>query len=151
MNHRNTKPEPESGIHKYQFAVLPEVIDRNGHVNNVAYVQWMQDAAVRHSRAVLRDGIYHELNATWVARSHHIEYLSPAFENDTIEVRTWLTGLRRVRCRRKYQFVRVSDEKLVAQGETDWVFVSADDGRPKSVPDEIREAFVFVDDDNSDQ
>jgi len=28
------------------FTIPENVIDENGHVNNVAYVQWMQDAAV---------------------------------------------------------------------------------------------------------
>ena len=137
----------ESAIHKYQFVISSDVIDRNGHVNNVAYVQWMQDAAVNHSRAVLPNDSYRSINATWFARSHHIEYLSPAFQDETVEVHTWLAQCRRVRCTRKYRFVRVSDEKLLAQGETDWVFVNADDGRPKSIPQEILSAFVIGGDD----
>ena len=133
----------ESAVYKYQFVISSDVIDRNGHVNNVAYVQWMQDAAVNHSKAVLPGGTYRSINATWVARSHHIEYLSPAFLNEAVEVRTWLAECRRVRCKRKYQFVRTTDEKLIAQGETDWVFVNADDGRPKSIPEDILNAFVI--------
>lgn len=134
-----------SAIHKYQFIVDSDVIDRNGHVNNVAYVRWMQDAAVNHSRAVLPGGTYRTVQGTWVARSHHIEYLKPVFENQTIEVRTWLAGLRRVRCQRKYEFVRVEDDALVARGETDWVFVDAETARPKSIPEEVRQAFVLHD------
>jgi acyl-CoA thioester hydrolase len=138
--------DAEPAVYKYQFVINQDVIDRNGHVNNVTYVQWMQDAAVSHSRAVLKKGIYSDIKSTWFARSHHIEYLSPAFAEDTIEVQTWLADCRRVRCRRKYRFVRISDNKLVAQGETDWVFVSTEDGKPKSIPDEIRNAFSYRED-----
>lgn len=137
----------KSGVYSYQFVVDSAVIDRNGHVNNVSYVHWMQDAAVSHSRAVLPDGTYRGTNGTWVARSHHIEYLKPVFENETIEVRTWLARLRRVRCQRKYEFIRTSDNALVAQGETDWVFVDIENGRPKSIPPEILDAFVEIEND----
>ena len=33
----------------YQFNILEEALDENGHVT---YVQWMQDAAVRHYNAM---------------------------------------------------------------------------------------------------
>ena len=133
--------EKHSNIHRFEITVGGDVIDENGHVNNVAYVQWMQDAAVRHAAEILADDIYERLQCTWFARSHHIEYLSPAFEGEIIEVRTWIAGYRRVRSQRNYEFVRLSDDKLLARGETDWVFVSAENGRPKTIPAEITDAF----------
>ncbi len=36
------------GIHRYDFSVPEDVVDENGHVNNVVYLQWLQDAAVAH-------------------------------------------------------------------------------------------------------
>ena len=46
-------------------------IDGQGHANNVAYVQWMQDAAVAHSAAQGWPGErYVELGCGWVVRSH---------------------------------------------------------------------------------
>ena len=36
-----------SAISRHTFTVPPEAVDRNGHVNNVVFVQWMQDAAIR--------------------------------------------------------------------------------------------------------
>ena len=38
-------------IHRLEIAVTPEVIDGNGHVNNVEYIRWMQQAAISHSDA----------------------------------------------------------------------------------------------------
>ena len=40
---------PISPTYSKTITVLKEVIDGNGHVNNVVYVQWMQDAAIAHS------------------------------------------------------------------------------------------------------
>jgi len=135
--------ESTTGDYKYTFKVSADVIDRNGHVNNVAYVRWMQDAAVEHARDVIPDAIYRKLQCTWVARSHHIEYLLPTFESETIEVRTWLSNCKRVRCNRQYEFLRIDDQKIVARGETVWVLVRLQDGRPHAIPQKIRDAFLM--------
>ncbi|MFL7871181.1 MAG: hypothetical protein AB8I58_20295 [Anaerolineales bacterium] len=39
-------------VYSYTFIIPQTVIDEYGHVNNVAYVQWMQDTAIRHGEAV---------------------------------------------------------------------------------------------------
>ena len=79
------------------------------------------------------------------AKALYAAYQKPVLVDETIEVRTWLTNFRKVRCQRKYEFFRMPDEVLVAQGETSWVFVNIADGRPRSVPDEIRDAFSLPD------
>ena len=121
-----------SPIFTYSFSVPKNVIDENGHVNNVAYVQWMQDAAIRHAEALV-DYIPPE-NATWYAREHRIEYLLPAFLGDELEVRTWLSEIKRVRAHRRYEFYRKSDGKMIAKGETDWVYVEIKTGKPIAIP-----------------
>ena len=121
---------------KKTIVVPPDVIDGNGHVNNVAYVQWMQDIAIEHYASVVTSDQLHP-GETWVAREHRIEYLAPAFEGDALEAKTWVVNLRRVRSARRYLFTRVSDGKLVVRGETDWVFVDATTGAPRSIPPEV--------------
>jgi acyl-CoA thioester hydrolase len=115
-------------------------IDENGHVNNVAYVQWMQDIAVEHYASI--GGIEAQgPDATWVVREHRIEYFLPAFENEEIEIRTWVENIRRVRSLRKYEFLRKSDGRLLVRGETDWVFVDVKTGSPRAIPDEVSRVF----------
>ena len=87
------------------------------------------------------------IGATWVVRSHNIEYLRPAFAGDRIEVRTWVVDIRRVRSLRRYRFIRVSDGKLLVKGETDWVFVDAKTGAPLAVPEQIIQIFPLLPDD----
>jgi len=125
--------------YQYALTVPSKAIDANGHVNNVSYVQWMQDAAIKHWESLGGMRIDEDMNCTWVARSHHIEYLSPAFEGESIEVKTWIDNVRRVRSVRKYEFTRTSDGRLLARGETDWVFVDVDTGRPRSIPEYINQ------------
>jgi len=136
-------PEP---IFIYSFTIPESVIDENGHVNNVAYVQWMQDAAIRHGQQWLADYNGYNPNTTFVAREHRIEYLLPTFLGEEIEVRTWLNEARRVRLHRRYEFMRKSDGKVVAKGETDWVYVDVKTGRPMAIPANILELFPVLPD-----
>jgi len=139
------RTEP-GGVYRSEFTVPESAIDGNGHVNNVAYVQWMQDVAIAHFAATGGVDAMHDVGGTWVARSHHIEYLSPSFAGDRIEATTWVASLRRVRSLRRYAFTRVSDGQILARGETDWVFVNAETGRPSSIPEAIERAFTLVPD-----
>ena len=122
------------------FTIPQSAIDENGHVNNVAYVQWMQDIAVEHYASI--GGVQAQgPDATWVVREHRIEYLLPAFAGEEIEIRTWVENVRRVRSLRKYEFVRRSDGRILVKGETDWVFVDARTGMPRAIPKEVSSVF----------
>ena len=133
-----------SPVFSYELRVFADAIDGNGHVNNVAYVQWMQDAAVRHSEASGASRATLDAGATWVVRRHGIEYLRPAFEGDRITVMTWVTNFRRALSLRKYRFIRTSDAAVLSRGETDWVFVDAASGRPRIILQEVAGAFTLV-------
>jgi acyl-CoA thioester hydrolase len=131
---------PISAVYRKVISIPPSAIDENGHVNNVVYIQWMQDIAVEHYASI--GGIEAQgPDATWVVREHKVEYLLPAFSNEMIEIRTWVENIRRVRSLRKYEFVRKSDEKVLVKGETDWVFVDVKTGAPKAVPETVSKVF----------
>ena len=135
---------PNNSIFTYSFTIPESVIDENGHVNNVAYVQWMQEAAIRHPESVTE---YKPAeNTTWYARQHRIEYLLPAFLGEEIEVRTWLSEIKRVRAHRKYEFLRKADGKVIVRGETDWVYVDAKTGKPIAIPAIVSEFFPVLSD-----
>ena len=131
-------------IHRHTLVVGRKALDENGHVNNVQYVQWMQDAAVEHSERTGCTRLTREAGAMWVARSHTIEYLRPAFHEERITVLTWVSNWRKVRSLRRYRFVREVDGSLLARGETDWVYMDATTGRPRNIPDEVAGVFVLV-------
>ena len=131
-------------VFRHAIVVREDSLDENGHVNNVQYVQWMQDAATGHSASVGCSRITKTEGATWVARSHAIEYLRPAFLDDRITVLTWVSDHRRVRSLRKYKFIRDADGVLLAKGETDWVFVDTASGKPRGIPKEVMNTFTLV-------
>jgi acyl-CoA thioester hydrolase len=128
-------------IYSRTITVPPSAIDENGHVNNVAYLQWMQEIATEHYAAAGGPAAQKPFG-TWFVREHRIEYLLPAFAGEEVEARTWVENIRHVRSLRKYEFVRKQDGKTLVKGETDWVFVDAKTGKPVAIPDEVRGVFT---------
>ena len=136
----STQPMSYSTTYSKSFIIARSAIDENGHVNNVAYVQWMQDIAVEHYASI--GGVAAQgPDVTWVVREHRIEYLLPAFAGEEIEIKTWVENMRRVRSLRKYEFVRKSDNKILVRGETEWVFVDVKTGAPRAIPEAVSSVF----------
>jgi acyl-CoA thioester hydrolase len=125
------------------LVVGPESIDAVGHVNNREYLRWMEDIAVEHSAAqgwpMER---YFENGHAWVAATHFIEYLRPAFAGDALDLYTWIATWDRRTSVRRYAMTR--QRKLVARGETCWTFVEMASGRACDLPAAVSEAFIVV-------
>jgi acyl-CoA thioester hydrolase len=133
-----------SAIYRDAFTVPESAIDENGHVNNVAFVQWMQDVAIRHFDAAGGRAAMQAVGGAWVVRSHQVEYLLPAFAGERVEVLTWVANFNRALSSRRYRFLRAADGKLLVRGETQWVFVSTETGRLLRIPAEIQRAFPVL-------
>jgi acyl-CoA thioester hydrolase len=133
-------------ICRFDIQVTAEMVDRNGHVNNVAYIQWMQDAAIHHARTSGCTQATLAAGATWVVRTHQIEYLAPTFAGDEICVLTWVANFKKVRSLRKYKMIRAGDQTVVARAETNWVFVNATSGRPQAIPEVVKATLPVVGD-----
>ena len=62
------------------FNVIAGDIDEQGHVNNVAYLRWIQDIAVAHWRHAASDEMIAKFS--WIVVRHEIDYKKQAFENE---------------------------------------------------------------------
>lgn len=132
-------------VYCHRHEVQEADIDRNGHVNNLRYLQWCVDAAVAHSAAQGWDrDRYLQSGGSWVVRSHQIEYLAPCFAGQRIIVATWVAGFRRIRSLRKYRLLRADDRQLVATAETWWAYVAIPSMAPRRVPADLMNAFELV-------
>ncbi|MFZ4681329.1 MAG: acyl-CoA thioesterase [Terrimicrobiaceae bacterium] len=129
-------------IHRFDLTVEAASIDANGHANNVEYVRWMQQAAISHADVAGCTEATKAAGATWVVRSHHVEYLRSARECERLTVLTWVSTLRRSSSLRKYLIVR--GDEILARGETFWVFVNVRTGRPLAIPAAVSSVFVLV-------
>ncbi len=134
-------------IYRYYLTVPEDALDENGHVNNVEYLRWILDAAVAHSDSQGCTQATRDAGATWVVRAHRIEYLIPAFAGDHVSVLTWVSNFRRVQSLRKYKVIRLEDNALLTEGETDWVFINAANGQLRSITKHIMATFELLPED----
>ena len=134
-----------SKVFEFERMVVPEEIDSLGHVNNQVYLDWLMDAATRHSAAIgwdlprlLKQG------EGWVVRRHEIDYLFPVKAGETVLMRTWVETAERASSERRYEVIRLSDGKPVCRGLTLWVWINYRTGRPGRIPQELISAFAAV-------
>ena len=118
------------------LTVLPEHIDRMNHVNNVAFVQMIQDVAAGHWLSAASEAIRTEF--AWVCRRHEIDYLKPGQLGDQLELNTWVGEPTGATWERFTEIVRPSDAAILVKARTIWVLIDVALGRPRRVDQTIR-------------
>lgn len=138
-----------SEIFDLQLKVEAAHIDQLGHVNNVVYVQWMQDVASAHIEA-LGLGIeqYLALKHAMVAVEHTVQYRKAAMLDDALILRTWLYEINALYSFRQYAFYRPSDQSVLFTGQTKWACIEIDTGRPKRMSPTFSQAYQPVGDES---
>ena len=124
-------------IYKHQLKVSKNDIDELNHVNNVVYLQWVNDVSALHWNSLSND----ELNNKyiWVASRHEIDYLKPAFLHEKITIKTFIATLEGVKSIRKVEIYRNKD--LLAKSKTTWVLLDAKTQKLTRIPKEILDIF----------
>lgn len=132
-------PREDREVFVLPLEVLPEHIDANGHVNNVVYVGWLQDAGTAHWNA--RFSEEDRAKWSWVATRHEIDYLRGIEPNATgVVARTWVGEPHGPRFNR-YVRIENAEGKVCAQGVTEWVLVDAATLRPQRIPPSMLTVF----------
>jgi acyl-CoA thioester hydrolase len=130
-------------IFEIPIAVREEDIDRLGHVNNVVYLRWVQQAATAHWRVLSPPEERQRL--LWVVLRHEIDYKHAATHGDKIVARTWVGHANRLQFERHTEIVLPGDgrnkEKLLARARTLWCPVDAQTMRPVEPGAEVRARF----------
>lgn len=134
----------EPFIHRVQVGA--NAIDVMGHVNNVQYLRWLEEAAWEHSDSLgMGWDVYQRMGCGVVATRHEIDYLYPAFEGQELEVATWCTGSDgRLRLRRSYQVREKESGRTCVRAQTFWVCVDITTGKPRRMPAEFAAAYTPV-------
>lgn len=140
------RKEDMSSVFDLKIEVKPEHIDVLGHVNNVVYVQWMQDVASAHIET-LGVGLdqYLEMKHAMVAVEHHVQYRKAAMLDDDIILRTWLYEINALYSFRQYAFFNAKDRSLLFTGNTKWACIEIASGRPKRMSPTFIQAYQPID------
>lgn len=136
----------------YQFPLQLRFgdVDSYGHVNNVRFLQFLEDARVHWLREPLPaqaaettmfDFVTAE-NFTLVGR-HEIEYLIPLMYRPTpIGVNLWVTRIGGSSFDLGYSVTERDGSSVYAYAATSMVLVSRSSGRPVRLPEPLRAAFA---------
>ena len=128
-------------VERYEIEVTiePGDIDQLGHVNNVVYLRWVQDAAVAHWSAAATPA--QQAAIAWVVVRHEIDYKRAAMPGDAIIARTWVGKAAPRAYERFTDILRAGDGKLLAHARTLWCPIDIGTGRPIRVGPDVRERF----------
>jgi len=121
------------------FTALPEHIDELGHVNNAVWLQWAQEIATAHWRAVAAPE--HQAAYVWVVTRHEIDYRGNVGLGESVTAETFIPdppkGARFDRC---VGFRDAAGREVVSARST-WVLLDRASGKPLRVRAEIAAAF----------
>ena len=154
---------PDAGVPAFETYVRVRFheVDALGHVNNAAYLNYLEQAAIDHATFLGLDlPRLQGLGGVFVARRHEIVFLKPTFAGDLLRIITWLGESRGARVDRRYLVYKEpssknevvvagrpatyssmsADDALVARAVTEWVFAN-NQGQPRRIPDEVIQLF----------
>lgn len=117
--------------------VSAEDIDEQGHVNNVAYLRFVQNIAVAHWHHAASLDL--QKRFTWFVTRHEIDYKKPAFENEEITALTWVGEAKTATCERFTEITR--GEVLLVKARSVWCLIDRETSRPARLTSELKELF----------
>ncbi len=119
--------------------------DENGHVSNVSYVRWIQDAARAHSDFLGFDReAYQGLGGTFIVKRHEVDYRQGCRAGDEVVVTTSVEDIRPASAIRRTRVIRLSDSREILRARTEWVYVTIATHRPTRIPKSVLEAFALI-------
>ena len=117
----------------HTFLVSAADIDAQNHVNNVAYVKWIQDVAVAHWFSVTDEKMREKY--TWIVLRHEIDYKKQSFEADKITATTWVGEATRITWERLTEIKRGDD--LLVKARSIWCLIDRETLKPSRITEEM--------------
>ena len=126
-------------IFQKEITVSKDDLDQLQHVNNVRYVQWVQDVAEAHwlqnASSKILESYY------WVLVNHNIDYKGQAFLDDRIVIKTYVTSSEGVFSIRKVEMFNKTQNKLIISSTTKWCLINSKTHKPARISQDIATLF----------
>lgn len=119
----------------YPLKVSKAHLDNVNHVNNVVYVQWIQDAAEKHWQAFVSEKLNDDV--LWIIRRHEVDYFNAAFLDDELLIHTWTGEYTNITWLRYCEVTRPSDNKKIISAKTTWIPLDRKTQRPKKITEDM--------------
>jgi acyl-CoA thioester hydrolase len=123
---------------RYSVLIDPADIDHMGHVNNAAYLKWVQEAVVDYWSSVAPpEAVGRHL---WVALKHEITYLKPTFLQDAVVAEVIAEKVEGARA--FFHTVLRRGEEVLSEIQSCWCCLDAVTQRPARLARDIVGRFV---------
>lgn len=123
----------------HRRTVTKEHLDDLNHVNNVTYVQWIQDIAKEHWEVRAPDQLKKDF--IWVVIRHEIDYKMQAFLGDDILIETYVGETTFVTSERFVNIKNAETGKILVAAKSMWCLLDADSKRPTKITEDLRTVF----------
>lgn len=127
-------------IFEKQLVVEKRHLDKQEHVNNVEYVQWVQDVAEAHWEA--RATKEQKSQVIWVVVKHEINYKKEAFLGEHISLQTYVGEVTHVTSVRHVIIKNTDTGKVLAEAKTTWCLLGSATKRPVKISDDLKKVFL---------
>jgi acyl-CoA thioester hydrolase len=122
-----------NNIYSTSRTVVSEEIDELNHVNNVVYVQWVQDIAKLHWAELTKN--HADNDYIWVVLKHEIDYKNQATLGDVVTLKTWVGETAGVKSFRHVEIYK--DDILLVSAKTTWCLLNASTFRPTRITENV--------------
>jgi acyl-CoA thioester hydrolase len=133
----NSHHLPNPINHFIEIEVQEQHLDELNHVNNVVYLDFLQEAAIAHWHSLAKPTIV--ASVRWIVKKHEIEYFKPAFLGDMLKVITWVEEFSAISSLRKYEITRGAD--LILKASTLWIALDSQTMKPRRLDKSVIELF----------
>jgi acyl-CoA thioester hydrolase len=127
-------------VFEYPITISPSDIDVIGHVNNIVYLRWVQEAAIAHWNSLTTEQM--QKDYVWVVVRHEIDYLQSALPEDKLVAKTWIGHHAGAKSERFVNICDKNSEKVYAKVKTVWCLLDAKTKRPMRIGNDIITAFL---------
>ena len=126
-------------IFESEIVVTQSDLDELNHVNNIRYVEWVQDIAKKHWLKNATSNILEDF--FWVMTNHCIAYKNEAFLGDQLMLKTYIKTNEIAISTRIVEITNKHSNVLIAKSETKWCLLSTKSKRPVRITEEITHLF----------
>ncbi len=126
-------------IFQHVVKIKESDFDQLGHINNVVYLQWVQDVAEAHWFSVSEQPVLEQY--FWVALRHEIDYLKEIKPGEEILAETYVESMEGVKSER-ITTIKNIENQIKAKARTFWCLLNAETKRPQRIPDQLKELFM---------
>ena len=125
----------------YKLEIQPKAsdFDAMGHINNVVYLQWVQDVAEAHWKHI--SGKNDDEINLWVALRHEIDYKKEIKPDEKVVAETWVASMEGVKSERMTRIFNPDTEQTKAEARTFWCLLDAKTKRPKRISEEMKRRY----------